>query len=197
MQASNTKWKNRSLLPFLLWQTFIGSYFFLYDLVLVAASEPTTIKDAFDRRAEQNGNPGLRDYLKSDLTGLISNLHLPKVHSLYDLESKYDLCKEAILKFWEGDNSWEMVVDIQKQRKKDEGISWDDIAIQLRTKRHQMATAATDHLPASSTDKERNITIWVACFGPYSLLVQWGAISLNPPPPLLARSLQGIQSAYY
>ena len=112
MQASNTKWKNRSLLPFLLWQTFIGSYFFLYDLVLVAASEPTTIKDAFDRRAEQNGNPGLRDYLKSDLTGLISNLHLPKVHSLYDLESKYDLCKEAILKFWEGDNSWEMVVDI-------------------------------------------------------------------------------------
>ncbi len=162
MLSSSPKWKNRTLLPFLPLQVLSGSFFFLYDLAMLAATEPSTIKGAFDRRAEQDGIHGLSDYLKSDLREILSNelfsdLRLAESISHPDLESKYELCKEAILKFWKGDNSWEEVLDIWKQRMKDEGISWDDIAIQLKTKRHQMATAANDHLPIFLTDKERNI----------------------------------------
>lgn len=60
---------------------------------------------------------------------------------------------------------------------KEEGISWDDVAKQLRTKRHQMATTAADLLPESLTDKEKaisrllNFTIWVLYIGTIFLAV--------------------------
>jgi hypothetical protein len=175
MQDSSPKWKNRTLLPFLPLHAVLGSGFFLYDLAMVTVSEPSAIKGAFDRRAEQNGNPGLRNYVKSDLTGLISNLHLPENDSLDNLESKYELSKEAILRFWIGDSTWEEVVAVWKQRMKEEGVSWDDVAKQLTTKRRQIATTAAELLPESLTDKEKairrllNFTILVVYVGTISL----------------------------
>jgi hypothetical protein len=133
---------------------------------MVAVTDPKAITGSFDRRTEA------RAVAKSNEKRIVNPS--PSDHNFEEsFEAKRLASLEAFRRFWNGSGNWEEIIAVWKQIMDSEGISWDDIAEQIRQKKDAtQETYQAEGARKTATLKERKIrrsldaafyimTVWV------------------------------------
>ena len=157
MRTESQKWTNRTFMLSVPIGVIYGSANFLRDLTRVILFEPRSIKAAFERRSKakleaqlqriENYDPVLGTSIEDD------SRPFPDA-----MESMYQSTAEAVKRFYNGSGNWEEILLCWKRIMDTEGLTWDDVAQEVKERKVQAQAAFDGAVEKTLNPKEKKIS---------------------------------------